>query len=141
MTVNPEVERKPETPPEGVEHRPEEIGVPERIQDVVKKTPTQVTAQVTDDDDQDLIHTPETKEIAIEIPGNQASFEQQAQGSVTESTTWFAAFWVRMIKKARHFGWRIMGGGSQAQVSDDTKAGGSVQDDQSNQQNTQEKQE
>ena len=91
MTVNPEVEKKPETPPEGVEHRPEEIGVPERIQDVVKKTPSQVTAQVTDDDDQDLIHTPEKKEIAIEIPGNQASFEQQAQGSETESRTWLAA--------------------------------------------------
>lgn len=133
MTTNPEVESKVEAPPEGVEHRPEEIGVPERIQDVVKKTPTQVTAQVTDDDDQDLIHTPEKKEIAIEIPGNQASFEEQAQGSPEESTTWLAVFWVRMIKKAKHFGWRIVGRGSQVQAGDDTKTGGAVQDEQEDQ--------
>ena len=48
--------------------------------------------------------------IKITIPKPQADLENLSKGSVSDSITWFAAFWIRMIKKAIHFGWELIGG-------------------------------
>jgi hypothetical protein len=111
MVVTPE--REPQTPPapESVVKQPETFVVPERIQDVAQATPqTQVTAQVTDDAGQKLIQTPATQQVTIQVPADPVQLDDWSKGSPFDTLTWFATFWLRMIKKAAHFGWRVVTG-------------------------------
>ena len=108
MAVSPEREKPPV--PEGVEERPEGVPeVPTELEKVgVKPTPSQVTAQVTDDKGRQLIQAPATQVVTIQIPAPQAQLADWSKGSPSASLTWFAAFWIRMVKKALHFGWRVV---------------------------------
>jgi len=107
MAITPEQE-KPSQIPEGVREVPETPEIPPHIEKGgVKAVPTQVTAQVTDDKGQPLIQTPATKTVSITIPADKTTLSGWAKGEPTSSLTWFANFWLRMIKKALHFGWKI----------------------------------
>ncbi len=109
MAVTPEREPKPAVPEE-VTERPVEVP-PEVERAGAQAVPTQFTAQVTDDAGQQLIQAPATQVITIQIPAAQSQLEDWSHGSPADSLTWFALFWLRMIKKALHFGWRIITGG------------------------------
>ncbi len=109
MAATPEIPR-PETPQ--IQERPEEFIVPETLQQsgikVVQKT---FKAQVSDDKGQPVIQTPPTQVITVTPPADTTSLTTWSKGSVSSSLTWLGAFWLRIIKKALHFGWKIIGGG------------------------------
>ena len=100
-------EREPKI--KAVEERPEEIS-PLTIErkEVIQPNVTQFTHKVTDDNGKPLIQVPDDKEIKIELPASPEQLEKVSKGSVTDSLTWFAAFWVRIFKKAVHFNWKIL---------------------------------
>lgn len=96
--VTPDIEYVPETPQ-----------IPEHIEKGGVSTPlTQVTAQVTDDTGQQLIQTPATSTVTITLPQPQEELEELAKGNIVNAVTWFALFWVRMVKKAFRFGWKVV---------------------------------
>ena len=99
-------EREPKVKP--VEERSEEIS-PLTIErkEVIQPTVTQFTKQVTDDNGKPLIQTPDDREIKIELPASPEQLEKVSKGSISDSLTWFAAFWIRIFKKAVHFNWKI----------------------------------
>ncbi len=99
----------PET--KNFEIRPEEIS-PLTIEkkEVVSPLPSQFTKQVVSDGGKPLIQTPLNQTLSIKIPANQATLSNQAKGSIEDALTWFAAFWLRMIKKAIYFGWKVFVG-------------------------------
>ncbi len=107
MAATPELERG-EIPP--VQERAEEFIVDETLKNaggqVVQKT---FKAQVKDDKGTPIIQTPPAQVITITPPASQAVLTKQSKGSITSSLTWLGAFWLRIIKKALHFGWRIVG--------------------------------
>ena len=109
MPVTPERE-KPQIP-EGVEEIPEEVEIPPHIEKGgVSASKTQFSKKVHDDDDTLLTESPKTKKVEIKLPETEERLSAWEKGKVSDSLTWFASFWLRMIKKATHFGWRIIGG-------------------------------
>lgn len=110
MAQTPERERELVSKvPEGVKEIPETAEIPSHIEEGgVKPVPSQVTAQVTDDSGQQLIQSPATQTVTIQIPADQDKLSDWAKGSTSDALTWLATFWLRMIKKAAHFGWRII---------------------------------
>ncbi len=114
MPISPEQE--PKSP---IEERPTEIQVPSYLEKGgVSPIQTQFTAKVTDDSGKPLIQpTDDTKVIPIvTLPKTQQELEKVSKGPVTDSMTWFAAFWLRMLKKALHFGWKVLGRGGTENV-------------------------
>jgi len=99
-------EREPKVKP--VEKITEEIS-PLTIEkkEVIQPKVTQFTKKVTDDSGKSLIQTPEDREIKIELPANPDRLKKVSKGSISDSLTWFAAFWVRIFKKAIHFNWKV----------------------------------
>lgn len=105
MAISPEVPRPesqvteiptvPELPPE-VEHA---TGVK-----VVQKN---FTAQVKSDKGVPLISTPPTQVVAVTPPANSATLISWAKGPITSSISWLGLFWIRILKKATHFGWQV----------------------------------
>lgn len=75
--------------------------------------PSQFKAQVNDDKGVPLIQTPQNQVVTVEIPTDQATLTSQAKGSTDDSSTWSAAWFLRLIKRALHFGWKIVLGRSQ----------------------------
>lgn len=105
MAATPEIPR-PEAPQ--IQERQEEFIVPENLQSSgIKVVQKNFKAQVKDDKGQSVIQTPASQVITITPPGDDATLTTQAKGSVVSSLTWLATFWIRVIKKARHFGWQI----------------------------------
>jgi len=104
MSLFPESE--PKIKP--VEERPEEIS-PLTIEkkEVIQPQVTQFTQKVVDDNGKELIETPETKEIIIELPASVESLKNTSKGPSDNSLTWFAKFWLRIFKKGIHFNWKI----------------------------------
>lgn len=97
-------------PPEGVQERVEEMPepTPELKEMGVSSVPSQFTGQVTDDTGQQLIQTPQTQTTTITIPASQQQLTDWGKGSPTNALTWLALYWLRMVKKAFHFGWRVV---------------------------------
>lgn len=116
MTTTPEIEKPQDQPQEGViKEVPETPEVPQALQEQgVTATPTQITAQVSDDTGAPMMQTPMTKVITITIPTTQQQLADWSKGSPSDSLTWFAMFWLRMIRKAIHYGWRVITKGGQA---------------------------
>jgi YbbR domain-containing protein len=102
MPAFPEREKIP------VQERPEEA-TPLTIErkEVATPIPVQFKAQVKSDKGQPLIQTSGTQTVSVTIPKSQVELVELAKGSISDSITWFAAFWLRMIKKAIHFGWGL----------------------------------
>lgn len=108
MSPFPEKESLP------VEERPEEFPeVPIEVENksVVTPTQTQFKAKITDDRGQPLIQTPATTAVTVQIPTDQKHLATLSKGSVSDSLTWLATFWIRIIKKAIYFGWQVIIGG------------------------------
>ena len=102
------VEREPELP---VEKRAEEFKVTPELEEAgIKGIERAVTARVKDKKGKHLIQTSATKKVIIQLPTDTQTLVSWAKGPATNSLTWLAAFWLRMAKKAVHFGWRVVGG-------------------------------
>lgn len=99
-------EREPKIKP--VEERAEEIS-PLTIErkEVIQPKVTQFTKQVIDDNGKPIIQTPESQEIKIELPTSPEILKKTSKGSTSDSLTWFAAFWMRIFKKAIHLNWKV----------------------------------
>ena len=99
---NSEVQFVPETPE-----------IPAHIEKGgVSATPTQVTAQVVDDTGQPLIKTPSNQTFTITLPADDTQLKKWSKGNIVDALTWFALFWLRAVKKATHFGWKVISGSS-----------------------------
>ncbi len=100
----------PERESAKIEERPEDIS-PFMIErkEFVTPVPTQFSKQVKGDKGEPLISSPAVSGITIQLPADPAQLVTQSKGSVSDSMTWLATFWLRMIKKALHFGWKILG--------------------------------
>jgi hypothetical protein len=115
MTSTPEIEKPQIQPQEGVvKEIPEMPETSSRMQEQgIVSTPTQVTAQVSDDAGNPLIQSPATQVVTITIPTTQQQLADWSKGSPSDSLTWFAGFWLRMVKKAIRYGWRVISKGGQ----------------------------
>lgn len=108
MPATPEIPR-PEIPQ--VTERQEEFVVPETLQQntgiqVVQKN---FKAQVKDDAGKPIIETPPEKVVEVTLPTDTETLGTWVKGSADSSQTWLGAFWLRVIKKAIYFGWKIIG--------------------------------
>lgn len=115
MTSTPEAEKPQVQPQEGVvKEIPETPEVTSHMEEKgVITRPTQMVAQVSDDKGTPLIQSPATQTVTITIPTTQQQLADWSKGSPSDSLTWFALFWLRMVKKALHFGWRVITKGGQ----------------------------
>ncbi|EKE05732.1 MAG: hypothetical protein ACD_19C00182G0060 [uncultured bacterium] len=79
--------------------------------EVVTPVPTQFKAQVTDNQGNPIISTPETIKADIIIPEvNKETLEVKIKGDTEESSVWSAGYWLRILKKAIYFGWKVVFG-------------------------------
>ena len=78
--------------------------------EVVTPVPTQFKAQVTDDKGNKIISTPETIKADIVIPEiNRETLEVKIKdGDTEDSSVWSAGYWLRILKKAIYFGWKVV---------------------------------
>lgn len=108
MAATPEIPH-PEVPQ--VQERKEEFVVPETLQasgvKVVQKT---FKAQVNDGKGKPIISTPPTTVITVTPPADPATLTTWTKGSIDSPLTWLGVFWLRIIKKALHFGWKVTAG-------------------------------
>ena len=79
--------------------------------------PGQIAAQVGSQSAQPASSTPAAPTITITIPASPQQLEDWSKGSPEDSITWFAFYWIRMIKKAFFYGWRVITGGSAQTVT------------------------
>ncbi len=108
MAVSPEI-LKGEPQIQEVNKEAEFI-VPETLkQSGVKVVQKTFKAQVSDGKGKPLIQTPPTQVITVTPPSDTTTLTSWSKGSITSSLTWLGAFWLRMLKKALHFGWQIIG--------------------------------
>jgi hypothetical protein len=108
MAGTPEIVRPGE--PQVQEVKEAEFIVPETLnQSGIKVVQKNFTAQVKNDQGQPLIQTPTTQVISVTPPADDTTLTNWSKGSITSSLTWLGAFWIRVIKKAIHFGWRVIG--------------------------------
>ncbi len=108
MAAAPEREPQVPAPPEGVVEHPTEI--PKEVEGAahgVKRVPTQAKP-VSDPVGKPLIQTQSSQSVTIQIPTDQTQLDNWVKGSSDDSLTGFAMFWIRMIKKALHYGWRVV---------------------------------
>lgn len=100
-----------------LQEAPPVVEMPEEFPSAIEKAvpgaqavKTQFTAQVTDDTGVQLIQSPATQAVTITIPATAQQLDDWSHGAADESLTWLAAFWLRIIKKALHFGWKVVTG-------------------------------
>lgn len=101
----------PERGPLPIEERPEEfpeIPIEVEHKGVITPTPSQFTAQVTDEKGQPIIQTPASEQVTIQLPSEEAQLTAFSKGTPDEAITWFGAIWLRMLKKALLLGWRVL---------------------------------
>lgn len=60
------------------------------------------------DKGQVIVSAPDETAVSITIPERQEALVSAAKGSVEESSTWWAAAWLRAIKKAIRAGWNLV---------------------------------
>lgn len=110
MVKNPETENKAiYQASESVQEVPESPEIPREIeQGGVQARPTQFTATVQDDTGQHLVQSPANQTITIEIPADPQQLLVWSDGPPTESLTWYAYYWLRIIKKAIKKGWKTI---------------------------------
>lgn len=92
-------EREPKGLPKGVVERSEEFEASKEEKEIgVEPRVEHFTAQV-ERGGKKLIQTPKTQAVTIQLPTDQGTLVSWAKGPITSSLTWFAAFWLRLIKK------------------------------------------
>ena len=98
--------------PEAVTHRPEEVEVPPAFAETgLSAIEREFKTHVRDSKGQNILISPATQQVTIKLPYDKATLTGWLKGSVSSSLTWFATFWLRIIKKALHFGWHMTGKG------------------------------
>lgn len=104
------VEREPQIKaPEQAVERPSEFPE-EQVQQLGGKVrPTQFP-QKTDDTGQTVVQTPASKTVTIQLPDDEEHLKALSKGKPTDAVTGFAKFWLRMVKKALHYGWKVVVG-------------------------------
>lgn len=111
MAITPEQEKLTPSPESVIKEIPETPEVPREIHEVgVAPRPSQFTARVVDDTGAPLIQSPATQTITITLPATPQQLSDWSKGSPSLSLTWFASFWLRIIKKALYFGWGVVTG-------------------------------
>lgn len=111
MAGGPEIQR--EVPQ--VQERREEFIVDETLKNTgVTTVQKNFKAQVRDDKGSPVIQTTPTQVIAVTLPASQTTLTSWSKGPVTSSLTWLAVFWLRVLKRAIHFGWKITGDDSKS---------------------------
>lgn len=113
MTQGPEREaqgQKPDVSEGIVKEIPETPEVnPELMEVGVTSVPSQVTAQVTDDKTgKPLMQSPSDQTVTVTLPANPTQLATWSKGDASNPLTWLSMFWLRVVKKALHFGWRVM---------------------------------
>lgn len=109
MAATPEIPRPDQPQVQEIDKEAEFI-VPETLQQSgIKVVQKNFKAQTSDDKGQPLIQTPPTQVITVQPPADNTTLTTWSKGSVSSSLTWLGAFWKRVIKKAIHFGWQIVG--------------------------------
>ena len=99
-------ERRQEIP---VQEKKEEFEVPPHLKDSLEAVETAYKAQVKDSNGKNLTQSAANTAVAVQIPSDTVTLESLSKkGSIKDSITWFAAFWLRAIKKAIHFGKKII---------------------------------
>ncbi len=101
----------PEREPRKNQYENPEEATPLTIErkEVVTPIPSQFKAQVTDDNGNPIISTPQTQKADIIIPElSKEVLEDRAKGNIEESSVWSAAYWIRIFKKAVYFGWKVL---------------------------------
>lgn len=108
MASSPEISQET---PQIVEHDSNaEFVVDETLQNTgVQTVQKTFKSQVFNDNGQPVIQTPPTKVITVSPPSDSTTLGNQAKGDVSDSSTWLAKFWLRILQKALHFGWSIIG--------------------------------
>lgn len=105
MTQTPEIPVQPEIPtaPESMGEIPAEIeqGQP---QSVVQQQPQQVSRPTTTV----TTNSSNPSTPTVTVPADPAQLTQLAKGNPANAITWFAYFWLRVIKKALALGASIM---------------------------------
>lgn len=90
-----------------IQEKSEEFEVPEALEDTgIKAVETVFKANVKDGKKSLIKSTAD--DVVVKIPKTRQILEDQAKGDSGEASTGFALFWVRMIKKAIHFGKKIV---------------------------------
>jgi len=85
-----------------------EFVVPETLlQSGVKVVQKTFKAQVSDNNGVSVIQTPPAQVITITPPADNTTLTTWSKGSISSSLTWLAAFWIKIVKKALHFGWKV----------------------------------
>ncbi len=109
MATDVEREQQDQTQPL-VKERPTDMEIPPELErgGIARQTPSQFKAQVSDDSGKPLIQTPQTQTVTIQIPATQGQLEDWSKGDPENAITWLAVFWIRLIKKGLHFGWRMI---------------------------------
>lgn len=124
MSQTPEIKKPTASDQQDVYVHPKVPEIPEHIekaglmQNTASSQP--FTAQVQDDQGNDLIFTPENAPVDIVIPDTVQVLEEEAKGNIEESGTWLANFFLRIIKKAIHFGRKIIYPNGNHQLVSDT---------------------
>jgi len=114
MVVSPEREKLP------VDVRPEEfpeIPITVENKSVVSSTPSYVKGVVADDKGKPLTTPTNGQSVTITLPADPKTLTATSKGTPDEAITWFAAFWLRMFKKAIYFGWKVITGGKSQNAS------------------------
>ncbi|KKS95824.1 MAG: hypothetical protein UV71_C0003G0058 [Microgenomates group bacterium GW2011_GWC1_43_13] len=107
MASTPEI---PGPEPQVEEIKEAEFIVPETLSlSGVKVVQKNFTAQVKGDKGQPLIQTPPSQVITVQPPADAKTLTTWSKGSIESSLTWLGMFWIRVIKRAVYFGWRILG--------------------------------
>jgi hypothetical protein len=112
--ANPEFEQAQLSEQNGdhrVESRPEDLAIPEHIEQGtgVTSVPSQATS-LTDDQGQMVAQSqPEPPNIsAIQIPADPQTAQSWSQGSSDDSSTWLGVFVIRKVKQAIALGRKII---------------------------------
>ncbi len=112
--TTPEINQNIGTLPPEIHEVPSVPEIPPAVEQAtgVQTRPTHITAKVTDDAGQPMMKSPVTQTITVTLPASTQQLALWAKGSPNEALTWLAGFWLRLVKKAMHFGWNVvMGGG------------------------------
>jgi len=108
------VERGLNTPESQTKIVDQEMTLPDTLKDTgVKAVETAYKANVQDGAGMPMV-TPTPNQVTITIPSDQQTLTAQAKGPIESAATWLAKFWLRAIKRAVYFGWKIVTGGQNA---------------------------
>ena len=104
-------ERETTRVPEGVQVIPEEMpGHLENVEKGVSPRKASFTTKVIGNRGQNLVQSPQNTPVTITLPSQPETLSGWSKGSVLDSLTWLGTFWLRVVKKAAHFGWKLVVG-------------------------------